>query len=157
MAPHVRVVMPFAIPYGEAIKALLHWAPDAEVISVAYNDYAYWELFCRLWRDGQPFIIVEHDIVIRKDTIRSLADCEASWCAYVYHQAPGNPVSGLGCTKFVPSGALHYTPPEPVWQNVDSVVTGAMRKLGWEVHEHGSWLRHLNPRVAAQQESRNTR
>jgi hypothetical protein len=151
----IRVVMPIAVTYPEAIKALVKWVAPAEIVNVAHDDHAYWELIVRLWRDGKPFIIVEHDIVIRPDTVSELEQCPQPWCAFPYHEEIGDPVTGLGCTKITPGGALHYMSPEPVWQNVDTTVAGALTELGQTVHEHGPWLRHLNPRVADMQESRN--
>lgn len=144
--------MPIAIVYPEAIKSLLTWQPDADLVSVAASPYAYWALFVRLWREGRPFVIVEHDIVIGWETIRNLEDCDSPWCAATYHEAPGKPVSGLGCTKLVPSEGVPFdTFPEQIWQNVDTTVAGLLHTAGWTVHEHGPWLRHLNPRVAEQQ------
>ena len=154
----IRVVMPIAVTYPEAIKALVKWVAPAELVNVTGDDYAYWDLFLRLWREGKPFIIVEHDIVIRPDTVSDLANCGAPWCAYTYHEEIGEPVTGMGCTKFEPRGRALHTEDlfhDTIWQNVDTTVAGLLTELGWKVHEHGPWLRHLNPRVAAMQESRN--
>ena len=148
--------MPVAKLFPEAIKELFQHHPDAELAWVGDNPYAYWSLFVQLWKENKPFVIVEHDIVIGDMTIRNLEDCDSRWCAATYHEAPGEPVSGLGCTKLVPSGDVGFsTFPEQVWQNVDTTVAGLLTTAGWRVHEHGPWLRHLNPRVAAQQEARN--
>jgi hypothetical protein len=149
--------MAFADLHQEAITALVRAHPNAEFIDVGGDPYNYWRLFTHLWDGGRPFILVEHDIVVRPDTVFDLESCGTPWCAYTYHEAPGEPVSGLGCAKFHPSwGPLDLGGmPEPIWQNVDTTVAGLMHQHGWQVHEHGPWLRHLNPRVAAQQESRN--
>jgi hypothetical protein len=145
--------MPLAIAYPEAIMALFRADPLAEIVSVAGNPYAYWSVFTSLWREGRPFIIVEHDIVVTAQVLDDLASCGGKWCAFTYHEEIGEPVSGLGCTKFVPTIPLYLEAGwgDPIWQNVDTTVAGLLQAAGWRVHEHGPWLRHLNPKVATMQ------
>lgn len=149
----MKVIMPQAIDYPEAVKALLQSAGRHTFTfePVGHDSHAYWNLFLDLWDEGEPFVIVEHDIVVRPSTIQRLENCPALWCGFVYHEAPGEPVAGLGCTKFVPSFEIKYAGPPLVWQNVDSAVTGLMTAGGLVRHDHVPWLRHLNPTVAAYQ------
>lgn len=153
----MRVVMAVAHPYLEAIEALYRAAPEAEMVNVSEDPYAYWALVSRLWHTGDPFVLVEHDIVLRPDTIERLSDCVHQWCAFTYLQAPGEPVSGLGCVKFIPTVPLHLEAGwgDPIWQNVDATVAGLLHAAGWRVHEHKPPLRHLNPKVIALQEGEN--
>ena len=60
---------------------------------------AYWDLLSGLWKAGETFVIVEHDIVIHPDTIDDLLDCDAPWCAATYPYLDGM-YPGLGCMKF---------------------------------------------------------
>ena len=152
----MKVVMPVARYHNEAVEALLQTVGhQVSIIPVHQSDYAYWYLFSHLWKAGQPFVLVEHDIVIRPDTIDLLAACPALWCGFVYHEAPGEPVAGLGCTKITPDPRVDLGLVQRlVWQNVDSAVTGLMMGLGLTRHDHHPWLRHLNPTVAAYQDPR---
>jgi len=148
--------MPLAVAHPEAIMALFRAAPDAEVVSVGGSPYAYWSVIASLWFHGEPFIIVEHDIVVTAQALDDLASCGSPWCAFVYHEEIGEPVSGMGCTKIVPKMGMALDlagMPDPVWQNVDTTVAGILQAAGWTVHEHGPWLRHLNPKVASMQTS----
>jgi hypothetical protein len=152
VAAAVKVIMPVAIKYPEAQVALLRsrGRNTIDFEHVGHNQYAYWNLFVTLWREGEPFVLVEHDIVVRPSTIQQLEDCPRPWCGFVYHEAPGEPVAGLGCTKFTPGFDLPVLEPL-VWQNVDSAVGGIMRTHGLVRHDHQPWLRHLNPTVAGYQ------
>jgi hypothetical protein len=95
----VKVYAPFtafAPGVREALKATGH--PVTEVY-VGGRDDAYWELLNGLWSEGQSFIVVEHDIVVRAETFEELESCPYQWCSFgspyfmgVYH--------GLGCVKF---------------------------------------------------------
>lgn len=136
--------MPIAEWYDEAIGAL---PGEAELEEVSGDPFAYWRLIRGLWATGEPFIVVEHDIVIRDDTLAELEACPHRWCAFLYHEAPGEPVSGLGCAKLTPDGS-RFPDIEVQWGNVDYEVAEQLRARGMTVHEHGPWLRHLNPRVA---------
>jgi hypothetical protein len=152
VASAVKVIMPVAIDCPEAVKALLRSEGHHQItlVPVYYSEYDYWDLFLSLWDEGEPFVLVEHDIVVRPSTIQRLEDCPEPWCGFVYHEAPGEPVAGLGCTKFTPTFDLPVLEPL-VWQNVDSAVSGIMRNHGLVRHDHHPWLRHLNPTVAAYQ------
>lgn len=150
--------MPLALAYPEAVKALVRTWPGASIVGVGDDPRSYWRLFVRLWNDRQPFVLVEHDVVVDRDTIPSLATCPRPWCAFPYHELPGDPVTGLGCTKITPDGSgIDVLDPKygnPVWQNVDSVVGGILTDRYHKVHVHEPWLRHLNPKVAAMQKDR---
>jgi hypothetical protein len=52
-----------------------------------------------LWSEGESFIVVEHDIVVRADTLEELENCPCEWCSF---GAPylGHVYHGLGCVKF---------------------------------------------------------
>lgn len=59
----------------------------------------YWSLLSDCWSNGETFAIVEHDIVVRPESLAELDTCPYEWCSFgapyfcgVYH--------GLGCVKF---------------------------------------------------------
>jgi hypothetical protein len=95
----VKVYAPFtefAPGVREAVKVTGHSVTE---VYVGARDDAYWELLNGLWSEGQSFIVVEHDIVVRADTFAELESCPYRWCSFgapyfwgVHH--------GLGCVKF---------------------------------------------------------
>lgn len=95
----MRVVVPYTHIAAATASALTatDWPIEASYVGASYE--AYWELLAGLWQDGETFAIVEHDIVVRPDTLDALQDCPHEWCSYgapyyngVYH--------GMGCVKF---------------------------------------------------------
>lgn len=152
--------MAMALPYPEAVAAFVKSTHPGILRFVNNDALDYWRLWKRLWTEGEPFILVEHDIVVTPKVIDDLASCGSPWCAFPYHEEVGEPVTGLGCTKFVPDPGVSLDlggMPDPIWQNVDTTVAGILQAAGWTVHEHGPWLRHLNPKVATMQTSEATR
>jgi len=107
-------------------------------------DFAYDRLIRTLWAEGQPFIIVEHDILPWPGALRELWECECAWGAFPYYIF-GQFRTQLGCTKFDPAklGACPL-PDEPVhWSRLDwAIITGLLdRETG---HLHQPAVTHLN-------------
>ncbi len=150
-------VMPYATLNSDCTAAFMEACDVAGMTpmlaKVSMDPYAYARLIDRLWQRGRPFTVVEHDVLVLRDTLSVLRWCKQPWCAFPYHQIlPGNPVPGLGCTRFGQE-VLDRVPPfgwmeDPViWQNVDSGVGGTLRAYGFVEHVHEPWLRHLKEGV----------
>lgn len=115
----MRVVVP-AVPDGlhpTVVPAILAAGYRAEVVPLV-GDEAYHDLFCRLWKDGETFAIVEHDIEVAPGTLAALEACPEWWCANSYWIYWGDcmdrfGVPGLGCTRFAaPLIAAHPDLPD---------------------------------------------
>jgi len=100
----VRVIYPYTEKRTEeSWVALVRYAPGGETFYLGESDLAYGELLERLWAKGETFLVVEHDIIIGRDTIPEFATCEEEWCSapYTYFDQPVTTSGGgLGCTKF---------------------------------------------------------
>jgi hypothetical protein len=96
----MRVVVPFTVLAPETDAALTRHAPDAERVDVSEDDYAYWRLLSDLWAAGEPFTVIEHDIVIHRGVLPAFDACPAPLCAFRYSMPIFGPIVGLGCTKF---------------------------------------------------------
>lgn len=104
------IVVPFIKLHPATEAALEPYGDRVQYVEV--SDYgAYWELFSSLWARGDDFIVIEHDIEPRPDTIESFDACPAWWCTapYPYRERPGsawgteNVVEAwgsLGCVRF---------------------------------------------------------
>lgn len=82
---------------------------ELEYRDVGGSDDAYWQLLSDLWAEQQDTIIVEHDIVVRPDTLDELANCPSPWCACRYEYAGMGVWWGMGCVKFT-GGLMTRTP-----------------------------------------------
>ena len=125
---------------SEVLAIPVHYEPMTE-------DRSYWALFHRLWHSGEPFLIVEHDIVPTVEQVRSLIECPEVFCAYGYEHE-GDRTVALGCTKFgaplfdnyllqIPDWWAGERPPR--WDEVD----GWLHSILPPVHQHEGSVRHL--------------
>lgn len=109
------------------------------------TDRSYPELFRRLWAEGEPFVIVEHDILPWPGAIAELDD-DGAWCGFCY-AVPGGLDAFLGCTKIDPSAidfpaALELE--SATYQHCDIEIAGAFQRAGVFMHHHGPPVVHLH-------------
>lgn len=120
--------------------------PRYEQLNSALDaDYAYDKLFRNLWAQGEPFILVEHDILPWPGALVDLWKCECAWGAFQYFIF-GELRSQLGCVKFDPTrlGACPLSDELVHWSRLDwSVITGLVNR-GQTGHLHGPPVTHLN-------------
>jgi hypothetical protein len=112
-----------------------------EAVDVSGADDAYFGLLAELWSEQQPFIIVEHDVVVNVRAMVSLELCANEWCGCPYRYLGGT-IVGLGCTKFA-AALMHEIPdlfdlvahleddthPPRHWCRLDAWVQRAMADL----------------------------
>jgi hypothetical protein len=97
------LTIPVIIPYTpiapgvrEAIAATGHkW----EEIYVGNSDQDYFSLFALLCAKGSGFIVLEHDVIVRPDTLDELEACPEPWCAFPVPYLGGE-YPGMACAKF---------------------------------------------------------
>lgn len=114
----MRVVVPYAgRVHPKADDALARYAPEAEFVDVSESDTAYHSLLCRLWKEGEAFALIEHDVEIGPHTVADLRACHP-WCVFPFARALPGPHAtwladegrwsegiallerSLGCTRF---------------------------------------------------------
>jgi hypothetical protein len=159
----MRCIVPFAGPVRrEVINALDATGWDWDPQDVSESDRAYYDLLSDAWDGAEGFAIVEHDIVVRSDTLDELANCPHDWCAFAYQYGHWGLQYGLGCVKFstdliarcpdamdrvgVLSDERH---PRRHWCRLDAWLQGVvLPSMGETPHGHGPPLVHLNHGVA---------
>lgn len=125
-------------------------APSAQFVDVAAADTAYWDLLASLWRAGETFILVEHDIVPPDGALDGLWACERDWCGLPY---PVGDHFGIfnGCTKF--GAALLERFPLAVeqmrshhWASLDSQLIAYLQRQDPTLAPHIHWpaAQHLS-------------
>lgn len=95
----VKVVVPYTYiqPETEAALRATGALYETHFVGGAQDDYC--TLLTGLWEAGASFVVVEHDIVVRPDTVSELAECPYGWCSFAYPYLDGL-YPGLGCSKF---------------------------------------------------------
>lgn len=99
-------------PECEAFRAL-----RAEGIKATEHelrgDQDYGRLFYRLWQAGEPFVLIEWDVVPWPGAVEKLLACPKPWCVHEYHLQPYHLAHSFGAAKYAPVG-----PPDEVWNEV---------------------------------------
>lgn len=84
---------------------------EAEWIKM-YEPNSYALLINRLWNEGEPFIILEHDVIVWRGAMEHIWECK-------------NPICGfdgtMQCTKIIPSGECPVDP-NTYWMYVDKAI-----------------------------------
>lgn len=127
-----------------AAAAFERYCPDGELADVSASNESYWQLLERLWRGGESFGIVEHDIEVTADAIAQAETCACPWGVSPYG-GPGSAVldQSLGCTRF--SAQLLLAEPDAMsevgsiddagpavplrdWRRIDARLYGVLRQ-----------------------------
>lgn len=132
----------------------VHWAmhywPAIEWVWVG-PDFAgsgYADLTRKWWLEGEPFIVVEHDVVPWPGAIEALIECPEPWCAHSHHHDHAFLRHGsveMSCYKVVPAelGSDPF-PAEVPWQQTDSVLSQKLFERGHMIHQHWPSVANLN-------------
>lgn len=146
--PRSRIVVPYATTQDTWLitrQNLQAQGIEAEYVDVTGRGSGYPDLFRQLWADGEPFILVEHDILPWHGALNLLDECEEPYCGFVY-QVRNHLETWLGCTKFEPArlGEVPLPPELDFWQ-FDVPVTAELANAGYRKHVHGPAVVHINP------------
>jgi hypothetical protein len=124
----------------------------AHEVLICEGELDYGEHLARLWREGEGFVLVEHDVVPWPGAVRGLAECSYGWCAHAYPWDDDGLVTSLGCVKFGYQ-VLQRFPALPdawagvPWRDVDGHLLHALsRAYMVTVHEHLPPVAHARPR-----------
>lgn len=127
---------------------------------VCQGEFGYGRLIADTWRQGEGFILVEHDIVPWPGALRAMWDCGALWCGYPYPYFDG-PVGseerlfgshGCGCCKFStvlvqgwPDLPTQWKWDTHSWRSLDGVIGNSIVDAYRDAprHEHRPPVAHL--------------
>lgn len=106
-----------------AARALRAEGIRPDVVRCDGDEFAYAALLTRLWQAGEPFCLLEHDVVPYPGAIGALFLCPEPWCGYEY---AGVAQGGLGCVRY--GARLLATDLTPAWKDahwsdLDGLVT----------------------------------
>jgi hypothetical protein len=142
--------------------------PNAEWYDVSEDSAAYWRLLCRLWEDGESFMVVEHDVAFRPDVVEQFTVCSEPWCLFPYAnichwECMEAWANMLGCTRFsseliraCPDAVASIPPDLRDWHNVCDSIAGdkvggqpaplrpkSLRAAGFTHHWHHPGVDHI--------------
>lgn len=80
----MRVVVPYTAIHPATAAALEELAPDAEMVDLSGDVFAYQALVERLWADGETFLLWEHDITPTATALAEALSCRCWWSASPY-------------------------------------------------------------------------
>lgn len=144
------IIVPYSLTNGttavlDAVKLNLSIQGLRPTMVKLERDFSYDQLFRGLWEKGEPFILVEHDIVPWPGAVQQLWDCPEPWCGFPY-SVFGELRSYLGCTKFDPRRLGACPLPEELvsWQVMDKQIERTLLSQKFAGHLHGPAVSHLN-------------
>lgn len=113
------------------------------------HEYSYSEMFIELWKEGEDFISLEHDVVPWPGALQELWNCgNPRWCSYKYPLAPNVLQPALGCIK-VSSLVIEAYPllwklwDNRKWNELDGIVCTALEAVTGSTHIHTPPLAHV--------------
>lgn len=129
-----------------AARALLTEGVKCEVVAMQ-EDHDYADALGVMWRRGEGFCVVEHDVVPWPGAIGAICACHEPWCVYSYVAAPGAYMHALGCIRV--SGELVREHPGlwlawdgVPWNQLDAAVYRALGGVAGSPHFHSPPLAH---------------
>ena len=157
-ATGARVLFCPVSPHPAAVAALEAYAPQAEVVDVSGDNYAYWNAIRERWTGERDLVIIEQDIEIGPDTIRTMEQCAQDWCCYAYpiFRSRVRLRVGLGCVK-ISAAAQRKVPAEKIaegfgtcaacrgkgcWWHLDGRIAHMLKRAGFFPHVHGDVTHH---------------
>jgi hypothetical protein len=136
----IPIIVPYTRLYTETVEAV----PDAHFFEITDGD-GYRLLLRRLWKAGEPFILVEHDVAPRREQLDALVACDHAWCHFGY--VAGDWVPKFGCTRFgseIIAGTQGVWDDESwPWGQLDARFAGAALSAGFLPHWHSPHVLHL--------------
>ena len=163
-----KVLVPFTSLRAETVVALSNSDIPYEMVArPILDDEGYFFALAEAWTPtpehmAEPFILVEHDIVVRPETLRELRDCPEDWCAAPYPYLDKPEAWGMGCVKFSDrlivrnpwifrqfandGDDLH---PPRHWCSLDFHIWTALTENGEKRHDHQGLLGHVGGTTSA--------
>jgi hypothetical protein len=103
-------------------------------------DYGRW--FAYAWDEGEPFVIVEWDVIPWPGAVPGLLDCSSPWCTHAYPLHRGRLATSFGIGKYIPTGPAPDEWRQTEWQQLDGQVVPVLRERLGAPHVHEPPVAH---------------
>ena len=142
-----NIIIPYAQkgPIIDSVKLILAIQGLRPRMVKMNDEFSYYFLLKELWEKGEPFIIVEHDIIPFPGAVQELWTNPEPWCGYPYYLS-GELKSYLGCTKFDPKLLGEFPlPEEPIaWLYLDRKIESELIRRGYKNYVYPTGVSHLH-------------
>lgn len=145
--------MKIYLPYAEGMLqpeteySMIGWPGEVHK-EVMPDEYAYWRMIQRLWRDGIDFCLVEQDIAPTLEQLRELEDCGELFCSFAYLRESVETVA-LGLTRVRGKLCQDYprlleteVPNRVSFHECDGWLYSRIGHTGTVVHRHDGLVKH---------------
>ncbi len=155
---HPRLIVPYTEIAPGVREGLAATGWSWEEAFVGGSDSAYFELLADLWSAREAFIIVEHDVILRPDSLDQLWNCSCAWGGYAVPYV-GSHYHGMACVKFteeliarIPDALVQVAGmdgddhPAKHWCRLDARLQAhVLPRSGLQRHPHDPPLGHFRP------------
>lgn len=155
----MSVLLCYAKLHPATEKSVSAYAPQAEVIDVTGDNFAYWREIRARWQGKEDLILIEQDIEIVEGGVEEMLACDHDWCCYAYtiFRTRQRLRYGLGFTKFsartqrlvnarrIAEGFALCTvcQGKGCWNHLDGRISQLLREEGkLKPHVHGDVTHH---------------
>ncbi len=147
-------------PHPRSVESVQEYAPQAEIVDVSSDNFAYWREIRARWRGTEDLVLIEQDIEIVPGGVEEMLACEHDWCCYAYtiFRTRQRLRYGLGFTKFsaraqqlvnarlIAEGfaLCNFCQGRGCWNHLDGRISELLRNVGkLKPHVHGD-VKHLH-------------
>lgn len=149
----MRILCCYANLHPVTAISIAEFAPQAEMIDVIWDNFAYWREIATRWTGKEDLMTLEQDMEITEEIIPSFEECPEPWCLYEYQGPPNKGILrySLGCTRFrkefqqrFPRELFVPDDKQLDWIRVDVRISYVLVNMnGIEPHIHGR-VNHLH-------------
>lgn len=150
----VTVATPGALKDETSSALLEFWPGEHHLHLIQPGDLmGYGRILRDYWEAGDDFMVIEPDIVIRKDVADAFINCPCVYGCFPYNWLT-DCGAALGCTWFrkeilqaVPDAMARVQAQNVTWRQVDVILMRHVlaREHGHQPHIHLPPVKHLNP------------
>jgi hypothetical protein len=80
----VRVFVVYTDLLEETRRSLADAGTEWTGVDVSGDRFNYQHFMAARWKEREPFVVVEHDVVFHPSAIDELVECPRTWCAFPY-------------------------------------------------------------------------
>lgn len=145
----MKIVVPYTNPEAfqfKSVRVALEQDDYKADLRLVEGNEGYYNLLSEYFSNGNPFVVVEHDIIPWPGAIKQISDCSEPWCTFSYRCAAGWLTWGLGCVKFEPRRLPNLMDFGcKMWNTLDRSILMAGKRNQISPHVHGPHVTNLNP------------
>jgi hypothetical protein len=123
-------------------------------MGVGDSDFNYGRMLKEAFLAGEPFVLIEQDIILHELVMPEFEECREPWCSFPYGAGEGSKLTeSLGCIWYSAELLAAITKDAPYlgitpWWGCDGVVARIIHDAGFRVHTHYPQVGHAHNHIA---------